>query len=462
MSRHRRARKWLALAMAVLACGAPERPEGSPDVVIVVLDTTRVDHLSAYGYTRETSPFLARLATRSRVYTNAYSSSTWTRPAHASLFTGLSPTAHGVTWRNPVLAERHATLAEHLARGGYRTAAFTENHEPGLVGLLRRGFQEFREIDRAREPDASVEAFARFVNAGGDAPLFAFVNLNGPHQPYDSARQFHARFLSDPAYAARALGGSALDFLEGKLALDPKTRTHMVEHYDAELRHVDHVVEQLVRLLEERGSLDRTILIVLSDHGENLGDHQLLGHQFGLYETTVRIPLLVHYPPAFPPGSIDEHPVQITDVLPTILELVGLDDPEPVTEGRSLLPGHTDERRAIVTTLAPHAGFDDPEQRTRFASERLRMHRRDLQTIRMGPMKLHRGSDDSHELYDLSKDPEEQDDLSRTPEHAATRDTLLRALDDALRASAALAEPSHAPSEISEEERARLEALGYL
>ncbi len=190
----------IALAAIVSGCFSRRAPEG-PNVLLVVLDTARRDRFSLYGYERETTPHLEELAASSTVYEKAYSTSSWTAPSHASLFTGLYPYAHRVTqaaWDLPAARE---TLAEVLRRAGYDTIGIVGNPMVGRRLGFDQGFEEFHEtwdapIDRKGEHPA-VAHLEQFLDSHGDDPFLAFVNLIEPHNPYTSGKEFRAEFVGE-------------------------------------------------------------------------------------------------------------------------------------------------------------------------------------------------------------------------------------------------------------------------
>jgi len=468
----------VGLALSLLAC-SPEEPPlpplqtggPPPHVVVVVLDTLRADHLSCYGYERETSPNLDALCAQSTVYENAHSASSWTLPAHASLFTGLLPIRHGTHHENRVLGPGPATLAEVLGEAGYQPIAIVSNAMLATDRKLDRGFRQyhetwrklfdkhpklfpdfdvqrhmpwddvedplFRAAMRQLRPGVDENAYFRFrqtvVGRKVPKPLFLFVNLVGVHSPYNSSGPYYERFLRrtdlqvddnrwPEYYAGRA------DMPEGQLE-------HLVDLYDAEILHVDHIVGRMIEDLKEGGLWDDTLFVVTSDHGENLGEHGHLSHVFSLHETLTRIPLVVHYPPAFPAGARIRTPVHLVDLFPTILEAAGVDATGYDVDGRVLVRrdvrgGEQDVERDII------AEYYYPWENVRFLQQLfhgdvpgIEAWERRLRSVRRGDMKLIWGSDGRHELYDVSSDPGELNDLIDDPAYAATRDGLLAVLE---------------------------------
>jgi len=344
----------LALALAC-SNGAP----APPDVVIVTLDTTRVDHLSTYGYERDTSPSLDRLARESVTYTRAWSTSSWTLPAHASLFTGLYPASHGAHFdlagrvglgelRAGVLDERFETLAEGLAAAGYQTAAFVSG--PWLLpslGLLQ-GFAhvdaKLTGIEGRRADSVTDAALAWLESAPSDQPLFLFVNYFDPHEPYDPPPGFddlgHAR---DP-FSRKAWWVEAM---AGREPVTPAERQILIDRYDGEIRAMDRQLGRLLDAISRRPRGEDALIVVAADHGESFGEQGQWVHNTCLCEEQVRIPLVVRYPDRRGAGSTDDAPIQLVDVAPIVSAATGV---ALAAGNQGLPPG---ERKRAFVELHP-------------------------------------------------------------------------------------------------------------
>jgi arylsulfatase A-like enzyme len=451
--------------------GASTEP---PNVVVIVMDTARGDRLSCYGYARETSPRLEEIARSATTYANAHSTSSWTAPGHASLFTGLFPAAHGATQEDWHLDEGLTTLAEALSAHGYRTVGIVENPMLSRDLGYAQGFAEYHEVWLPRtRPGPRSLALDRFVETvGGEAPgrpFFIFVNLIEPHSPYDSSRQFRDRFVTDESITLDA--NEWRDYYVGRRTFTGAELTHLNELYDAELLFTDYVVGKMADALDDAGLLDRTVFIVTSDHGENIGDHGHMDHVFSLYETTTRIPLLVRYPARFAPGSTAESPVQLTDVFPTVLDLAGIDPAAYPSQGRTLLGELPRDREVFCEYYYPRQAINGYRSLTDRRSPRLEPYRRRIKSLTSGGMKLIRGSDGRDELYDLRRDPGELTNIVDSPEQAATVRALEARISELVkRWSAGRAAGEHEAGEtqgtpdakLDEATREALRSLGYL
>jgi arylsulfatase A-like enzyme len=425
-----RVHRWWIAGSGHAVAGTAARP---PHVVLIVMDTARQDRLSCYGYERETSPRLSELAESATIYTNAYSTSSWTAPGHASLFTGLFPVAHGATQEYWGLDEDLTTMAEVLSANGYRTVGITAN--PVLTREMgyAQGFAEYHEAWMSqRKPSPRCPALDHFVETVGEAtpgqPLFIFVNLIEPHSPYNSSRQFRDRFLTDPTIPLEA--NEWRDFYVGRRTFSQAELTHLNELYDAELLYTDYVVGKMADALREQGLLEETVFIVTSDHGENIGDHDHMGHVFSLYETTTKIPLLVRYPPLFASGSTVESPVLLNDVFPTVLALAGIDDTGHPSHGQNLLGELPSDRAVLCEYYYPRQTIDRYRRVEDRNSPKLAPYRRRIRSLTVGGAKLIWGSDGRSELYDLRADPAELVNLIDSPGHRETARALEERLAD--------------------------------
>lgn len=452
--------KLAAIVILLTAWGTGCAEPASPNLVVVVLDTTRPDRLSLYGYERPTSPALQALAPESTVYDQAYSTSSWTPPAHASLFTGLYPHTHGVTQSAWHLSPSQVTLAERLWEAGYETVGIVGNPMVGRDFGWNQGFEQYHETWRETAgygaPHPALAHFERFLDERHDRPFFAFFNFNEPHSPYEPPARAREGLVESgtPTRAANDWRGH----FTGVRPLGPDAIEQLSDLYDAEIRSADRLVEGVVGLLTQRGILDDTVLVVTSDHGENLGEHGMVDHVFSLYETTVRIPLLVRYPPVFPQGERIAMPVQLVDVYTTLADLAGLEDSggqgidlrsAPEQRERTVLLSYEYPRQALGTL--GEAGEGHPA---------LAPYRHRLLAVREGDHKLIVTDDGTTRLYDLVSDPSEEVDLSsREPEQ---RERLLRKITTLLIEPAAKTGSRTATDiDVDDETLDELRALGY-
>jgi arylsulfatase A-like enzyme len=325
---HRRRKHWrivLLLALPVIACHAgPNRTDPGRDVILVVIDTLRADFVGISGQApHDATPNLDRLARRGRWCTNAWSNAPWTPPSIMSIMTSLEPPVHGIELPGDELAETipgtpdNATfLASLLRNEGYRTVAVTAGGGVGRRYGFDRGFDEWYEPDHTPKTDVEdgVNRAILHLRQPDQQPLFLFfhtyeVHLPNTHPPFPSE--------TDDASMARAA-------------------------YAGDLVVADHHLGRLIDELEASGRLDRTLLVITSDHGENLHDRDLgsrpVDHGHHLFAELLRVPLLVVAPGLIPATGAFDPPVQSLDILPTIASLLGVEVDETTIQGRDLRP----------------------------------------------------------------------------------------------------------------------------
>ena len=411
-----RARSLLAALLPLLAAVACT--PSIDRVVLISVDTLRADHVGCYGASRAHTPTLDAVARRGVRFDAAVSPAPPTLPSHATLLTGLDPPQHGVRDNSVFsLAEEIPTLAERFREAGFATAAFVGAMVLDRRHGLARGFDVYGDrmgVQRSgkanlpypeRRAEAVVDEALAWM-ATGPERFFLWVHLYDPHVPYQPPPGFRAAFPDSP--------------------------------YDGEIAYADAQLARLLAALERGGPADRTLLVVTSDHGESLGEHGFTTHGYSIYEATQRVPLLMRGP-GLPAGRVVTEPVGLTDIAPTLLEVAGL-DPLATTSGEALdrvIAGDMGGRVAYMETLAPQLQFGWSPLR----GVRTRRHR----YVRAP----------RPELYDLGEDPRESRNL------AGSLPDLVAELDGALQERLGGERAVEPVALLSEEERARLESLGY-
>ncbi len=334
----------LSLVLLAVACGsgqsdssgggASERAAAAPDrpfnVLLLSIDTLRADHLSCYGYERETSPALDRFAANAYVFEQAYSESSWTLPSHFSMLTGLLPASHGVQAAHLLPSDEVTLLAPLMKAAGYATFAMTGS---GWMSDKRfgPGFDTFR---REKGFAESLPRVNEYIDGDPAAPFFGFLHTFEVHCPYTPAEPWASLFRhpdAQPFDTTNRCGNPHYTMVELSLG----ERLHIVDMYDGSIRQMDDAFAAFLARLEASGALANTIVIVTSDHGEEFFEHGNVGHGTTLHREVLSIPLIVHVP-GRPGGRIDA-PVGLIDIVPTIAELTGL-ELAGALDGRSLVP----------------------------------------------------------------------------------------------------------------------------
>jgi arylsulfatase len=306
------------------------------NVVILLEDALRADHLSCYGYQRhQTTPIKDALFADAVLFSRAVSQATKTRASAASFMTSLYPTATGV-WRNEdFLNDDYLTLAELMRSQGFATASFVQNANAGPGNGLHQGFDtlnDYLSIGTRANSVYSKELF-EFLEKGQRRNFMAYIHLLDPHGVYEPPAPFDAYFRGDR--------GS--DPVKRHRLMDPDwiktpTATGRINRYDGEIRYNDEQFDRLLEKLKEYGLFENTLIVFLSDHGEHLGEHRLWGHHPPGYIQGLHVPLLMHYPEKLPRKQTINQTVQLLDLMPTILELAGIDTETLPLQGDSLIP----------------------------------------------------------------------------------------------------------------------------
>lgn len=457
----------LLTGVAVVEFGL-HRTRTAPHVILIVLDTVRADHVSASGPAeRRTTPFLERVAADGISFSRARSPSNWTLPSHASLFTGLSPSEHGCHFEHRFLPGEAQTLAEVLQNRGYVTAAFSGNVNVSRAFHLDQGFDHFYEswTDEevqagAHSGDVLCQRVKEWVGDRPAGPVFLFLNLMDAHLPYRPAAGFETRFGTPGEGVDRKFLASLdrPDFLDrvlaGEVAIDERARDDLALRYDNAIRGLDDRLERLCASLERLGLLEDAVLIVTSDHGENLGDHGLVDHQVSLHESVLRVPLILRGPGVPALGLVDR-PVLTSDLFAWIQDLARQGFKVP--EGNARWPLRSEMLRPIEVLARLEAAPIDPSVVADLGRRKTAALSPD------GRFKLLRTGSTEDRLWALpAEGVGEGDEITDQREEL---ERLASALDGSLSRRQILRErfdPEQDDTGLSPEERARLTELGYL
>ena len=362
----------LATAAPIARAGAGEKtPLG--DVFLITIDTLRSDHVGCYGYQWIQTPTIDQLAKQGIRFAQAFTPSPITNTSHASILTGLLPSSHGVSDFGVPLTADHSTLAELLEKRGYQTAAFIGSiilDSKTLAPGLDRGFEFY---DNFPEKTETKSRWGRLERRGMDVvqraetwldghrtgPHFVWVHLYDPHDPYEPPPPYSERY-----------------------------KDHL---YDGEIAFADSALGRFLNYLKEQHWYEGALIIVVGDHGEGLGEHGEDTHGIFLYDSTTHVPLIVKLPNEQEAGKVVEEQARTTDILPTILELLGIPAPESL-DGTSL-------KSALLGTEAPsRTVLGETDYPLRFGWAPLRSVRKDAFKFIEAPRP---------ELYDLRSDPGE-------------------------------------------------------
>ncbi len=432
-------------AFALVAAGAgilwARHSRRPPNIVILVLDTVRDDHVGAAWQGTPLTPAVDAMAAEGTRFVNAFAPAPWTVPAHASLFTGLYPHVHQAVHEKFVLAPSYVTLAELTRAKGYQSLGITCN--PWLTQNLgfAQGFDTYAELFREPKPAEDAAEASRLAiewlrgPSAGDRPFLLFINYLEAHLPYEPDARTLERLPPSPGSPRKTRYTiEDAERVIGRLGpVAPEEIDDARRLYAAEIAYQDTQVARVLEHLRAAEQLDHTIVVIAADHGEHLSEHGLMGHEFTLYEPVLRVPLIVRYPKAFPPGARVVAPVSLIDVLPTLIELANLDEPGRPLPGRSL--ARTDGQappRALLSEYAQPVRLITQYWRSRYPQLDMSAYDTSLRAVHLGDWKYIINGETQERLFNLADDAREERDLSTTePETLARMRAALAELEQA-------------------------------
>ena len=484
-----------------------------PNIVFLVLDAVRADHVGCYGYGRNTTPNIDALAERGVRYANAFAPSIWTPAVHGAIFTGRYPSHTGAYGNSLAIPDRYETLPEALRKAGYRTFAASagahirrdRGYDRGVdqyvetrrispeLGFLRklltdRSYRKQVSFSLRAGPDDKtlfkLDRLKRFArrSKGEGRPFFAFVNAKTAHSPYNPPRPYKGIFCEEfdrPRWEVLERILDTLDFptqtvvgqdddrlrevartggdgiLAGQKELTDEEWDVIEAWYDGAIRYMDNRVGSLVDELKEIGAFENTLFVVTSDHGENFGDHGLTRHVFCLYDSLLHVPLIVSPPKGQYADAVVDNQVSLIDLHPTFLDVAGAQSPN-YDHSTSLYP--FEDRQFHEYTFAEYAGYEGPANRLKrkYPTADTAALSRTIQSVRSDEYKLIMAEDGGVELYRWRNDGTEQNDVAdQEPDLVGTLSDVLERSLGTLRVESEL---EHSTDEDLQEQ---LEALGY-
>jgi arylsulfatase A-like enzyme len=480
------------------------------NVLVVVMDTVRKDHLTPYGYDRPTTPGLEAFAEEAAVFEQAVAPAPWTLPVHASLFTGLYPSQHRATQEDPYLAEDTPTLAESL--DSHATACYSSNAwitpytrltagfddqdnffevMPGdfLSGPLATAWQTINDNDRLRGlanrlvqlGNVAHEYLADSASADSKTPkvidsaiefmddndqYFTFVNLMDAHLPYHPPEEYAEEFA--PGVDSSEVCQNSKEYNSGARAIDEEEWTDITGLYDAEIRHIDAELQRLFGWMKANGEWEETMVVVCADHGELLGEHDLYGHEFCIYDPLVNVPLMVKHPDV-EPGRRDEQ-VELLDLYHTVLDATGSEGRgESLDPERSLLsPDYRefdDSEYAYVEYHRPVVELEQLENKASEAGISLEAESRFYSRMRAARRvdgKYIRNERIPDEAYRIDGDPGETDPVGTDDPVVAEVEAALAAFEETVGGEWDDVDADDVLGDMDDTARDRLKDLGYI
>ncbi len=410
---------WGNLQMALIHNHRPS----APNIVFICLDTVRADHLSSYGYGRQTTPNIDRWAANSGVlFETTVAPSPWTLPSHISMFTGLDAIRHGANYRLPARAE-FEMIAERFADEGYETIAWTGGGYLGPGYALHQGFETYNYWlgPKQREVVENVEQTIEWLSHERERPFFLFLHTYEVHEPYFERQPFYDRFAEESGRPkipsnwvatrrqARMAGDGFLAHKEVMMSPDhgrtwdpipSGLKDSVIDRYDAGLAFTDAHIGKVLDAIEAQGKTENTVVLLTSDHGEGLGENGMSGHSY-LYDFNILVPLIIAAPGSgWPQGYRVSEQVRSVDIVPTLLDLAGLEIPEGI-DGETLAP-----------LLKENHGNDDRPGWSYAASSNRGIALRTAETKYIFNNTAWRPAFGTEQLFHLSADPSESENLA--------------------------------------------------
>lgn len=450
--------KVFILGCIISACTLPGtagcrfEPSGTgSNVLLIIIDTLRADHLGCYHYDRSTSPHIDKFAETGALFQNSYCQMPTTGPSHASIFTSLYPRRHGLLKNGWILSKSYPTLAEILERNGYTTAGIVSSFVLDPRFGFDRGFGEYDADFSAlgasmghnmawegvhvsggfdQRANVTTAKALQWLRKHGKEKFFLFVHYFDPHSPYNPPEPHVQDFLRD--------GANTLDTA--------------IAHYDGEIGFVDQEVGRLLDYLKEEGLDSRTLIIITSDHGEGLGQHEWMEHGMYLYEEQVRIPLLMSLPGVIPEKTVVNSTVEAIDIAPTILDILNV-APERSFSGQSVFPMILDPRNeADQIVFLERRYYEVPS----YLGVKVRGQKF---AVRRGNFKyIWAPQEETQELYDLFNDPTELSNMvDAYPDDSANMQAMIQQWEREQES-----EHPKPVQTIDEESRDKLRSLGYV
>ena len=487
-----------------------------PSILLLVLDTARARNFSCYGHHRKTTPVIDRLADKHVQYSDAVTASPWTLPSHSTLFTGVYPSVHRTNSLESRLPEDLVTLSQILSDEGYRTVGMASNPWFSSEFGITRGFDKFFQMfgpystDSYREfsltltddtksfkqrllhllhtqtmsdlcknslnagyrmisnrpDDGAAEAVKKTISLiSGPSPFFGFINFLEPHLPYDPPEAYADQFLPQDvdSKAVKSVNQYAPTYNIRNVSMDSQDFDILERLYEGALRYVDDRIGKIFSHLREEEEMDNTMIIIMGDHGENIGDHGLMGHHYSVHQTLLHIPLIIKYPNSDGQGVVVNERVSSIDVPATIAQVLH-NSGIPINDFMSQQMGEpltqTAERSdpIIVEYLNHMPSIGQLKEKCNNPGFDVEKYDRQLWAIFDNNQKVIVDSNGYIELYNVASDPNERNDLADDfPERASSLRNSLQEYRNQLEPTG-----SHGRTKPKGDIEDRLNNLGYL
>ena len=465
----------LTLFLSILVCQGciQSSKDECLNVIFIVIDTLRPDHLGCYGYTRDTSPHIDSLAKQGVLFKNTIAQAPWTKPSVASFFTSTLPSTHGVTWRgrNSTLPTSMLTLAEILKQNGYKTAAFSDNPHINSFNGFDQGFDTFIENNHFLRGNAEplTNKMIGWLKQHSGEKHFTYIHYLDPHDPYQAPGTYCDMFINKKEMNVRkAVKTGNAYFLNGESVLDKRMKSngksllpqdyplptpitisekelnYLISLYDGEIRYVDYHLGRLMAALRDLKTFDKTAIVITSDHGEEFLEHGIFRHGYHLYDEIIKVPLIIVLPHSDKTPLEIKTPVNLIDLMPTILNLLAIPLPSGM-QGKSLISLINKGKRAVSPSVSETSWKGARAQSLRLTGWKY------INDIR----------NERFELFNLDEDPGEKNNLHlKKPKRVEELSHLLSNIIS--KTYPVTGKPKRKNIQPKKEERDKLKSLGYI
>lgn len=418
----------------------------SYNLVILSLDAASASHFSVYNYSHETTPFLKKLSKESLVFNNAFTNSSFTLASITSLFTGLLPSTHGVLSSELSIPNEAVLLSEYFKEKGFRTAAFTGNYFFSKAFGFNQGFDYFYEppLENILNHSSIIfQEIKNWIDANINNKFFIFAHFREPHVPYHPPPEFSKLFWNKPipSNIKEARSVNCTDYTQRS----QEEIDYIISQYDALIRYMDSLIENFFAYLQEKKILKKTIIIIISDHGQSFWQHQIHTHSILVYDEIIHIPLIIKFPSnlSIHPNKI-ENQIEIIDLMPTLIDLFSLNK-------KNNFPGVSFAQCLLINQCPQKPFIISRNESTSSPLYAIRDLRYKLIVSR---------NNKNFELYDIKKDPSEK--LNIFKENSIIANYFLGHLQKTLTDAVKYRYFNPQPSQLTGEVQEKLRALGYV
>ncbi|MBC7361873.1 MAG: sulfatase [Candidatus Aminicenantes bacterium] len=390
------------------------KPKG-PNVILIIADALRADHLGCYGYEKVTSPNIDRFAAKSLIFLNAYTNASWTKPSIATLMTSLYPHQHGACYWKSSLSKQLETIAEFFKNSGYKTFAVQTNPVLSKDYGFDQGFDKYIQKTNAGADDVTA-SFIKWLEKNKKRKFFAYLHFFDTHAPYDAPEEYGQKFGARPDQLFRAGNFKTIDVrLMDLIGIKQEDKEGLVSLYDGAVNYVDSNFKNIIYKLEEMNLRNKTVIVFTSDHGEEFFEHNGYDHGHTQYQEIIKIPLIIGYGDNLIPEKIDK-PVQLVDLMPIIFQIAGIKEKNEIFRGKDLSSIIRGARKEIFSEIIL---LGDEKKALIVNQWKLientgKVHSDTLELFGDITRYIIPGYRERYELYDLSTDPFEQKDLSNS------------------------------------------------